>query len=73
MAWKLPGVCNRKDRVMLRKLAFSFPGFAAGIAEVAMGAASAYPTKPVRILVSFAPEGRPTLWRGSSLQDFLSG
>lgn len=59
MAWKLPGVCNRKDRVMLRKLAFffSFPGFAAGIAEVAMGAASAYPTKPVRILVPFAPGG----------------
>lgn len=56
IAWKLPGVCNRKDRVMLRKLAFffSFPGFAAGIAEVAMGAASAYPTKPVRILVPFA-------------------
>lgn len=62
MAWKLPGVCNRKDRVMLRKLAFffSFPGFAAGIAEVAMGAASAYPTKPVQILVPFAPgDGRP--------------
>lgn len=59
MAWKSPGVCKREGRVTLCKLAFffSFLGFAAGIAEVAMGAASAYPTRPVRLLVPFAPGG----------------